>query len=239
MSINSSIEWTQTTWNPVTGCTKISAGCLNCYAERMAKRLKAMGQANYKHGFKVSCHKRMLSVPATWKKPQIVFVNSMGDLFHDDVPDDFIVQVFDVMANLPQHRFQVLTKRAKRLRKMASKLQWTDNIWMGVTVESNTEISRIEHLRNTEAKIRFLSMEPLLSDVPLLNLDGIDWVIVGGESGPGARKMESEWVRSIHKQCQKQKVPFFFKQWGGFQKKKAGRTLDGKTWDEMPKGVKL
>jgi len=235
---HSKIEWTESTWNPVTGCTKISPGCLNCYAERMALRLKAMGQHNYRNGFKVTCHKDSLELPLRWKKPQMIFVNSMSDLFHEDVPVDFIKDIFSTMQCAKQHQYQVLTKRAERLAELSPELPWQKNIWMGVTVESSDYRYRIDYLRYTSAHIKFLSLEPLLDDIGELDLNEIDWVIVGGESGPGARPMKAEWVRNIRKQCLAQKVPFFFKQWGGVNKKKAGRVLDGKTWDKMPAGIK-
>ncbi len=234
MALKSGIEWTQSTWNPVTGCTKISEGCRNCYAERMARRLQAMGQPNYRNGFKLACHPEVLTLPLRWKKPQIVFVNSMSDLFHEEVPLDFIHHVFATMRQARQHTFQVLTKRALRLAELSRRLEWKENIWMGVTVESSACKDRIGALRSTDAPVKFLSMEPLLDDVGDLDLTGIDWVIVGGESGPGARPMQPEWVKGIRDQCLTQEVPFFFKQWGGFNKKKAGRVLDGRTWDEMP-----
>ena len=239
MAINSSIEWTESTWNPVTGCTKISTGCLNCYAEKMAKRLLAMRQPNYVNGFKVTLHPEMLEMPLLWKKPQTIFVNSMSDLFHDDIPDEFIHNVFNVMAKAHWHRFQVLTKRAERLKKLSNKLSWNDNIWMGVTVETSAYKFRIDRLRNTGANIKFLSIEPLLGSLGKLNLENIDWVIAGGESGPFSRPVSPEWIREIRNQCIKNGVPFFFKQWGGFNKKKNGRLLDGKTWDEMPVENKL
>jgi len=234
MALKSGIEWTQSTWNPVTGCTKISEGCRNCYAERMAKRLQAMGQANYRNGFQLACHPEVLSLPLRWKKPQVVFVNSMSDLFHEDVPLDFIQRVFATMRQARQHTFQVLTKRAGRLAELSPQLDWTENVWMGVTVESSAYKDRIDDLRSTTACVKFLSMEPLLDDAGDLDLTSIDWVIAGGESGPGARPMRVEWVRGIRDQCLAQNVPFFFKQWGGVRKKKAGRLLDGRTWDEMP-----
>jgi len=234
MASNSAIEWTQATWNPVTGCTKISAGCLNCYAERMTKRLRAMGQNNYRNGFKVTCHKDTLNLPLEWKKPQMIFVNSMSDLFHKDVPDSFIKQVFGVIEKTPHHIYQILTKRADRLAKLAPELHWPDNLWMGVTVENAYCVSRIDNLRKVPARVRFLSMEPLIGPVDTLDLTGIHWVIVGGESGPGARPMQPEWARSIRDECVSARVPFFFKQWGGVNKKKAGRLLDKKSWDQMP-----
>ncbi len=235
----SGIEWTESTWNPLTGCTKISPGCKHCYAERMAKRLKAMGQPNYVNGFKLTMHEHVLEKPLEWKTPQVVFVNSMSDLFHKDVPLEFIQRVFDVMKRAHWHHFQVLTKRSERLAELSPYLEWTDNIWMGVSVETKDYIYRIDDLRKTGAKIRFLSVEPLLGPLPKMNLKGINWVIVGGESGPGARPLEREWVTGVHDQCLKAKVPFFFKQWGGVQKKKAGRVLEGRTWDEMPVDISL
>ena len=231
---SSRIEWRESTWNPVTGCTKISSGCANCYAERMAKRLKAMGQANYVNGFEVTTHPHVLEHPLNWKKPQVIFVNSMSDLFHEDIPLEFIERVFDVMTRASWHTFQILTKRAERLAEMAPLLNWPDNVWMGVTVENADCAYRIAHLQNVPAAVRFLSMEPLLSRVVDINLANIDWVIVGGESGPGSRPIEERWVRDIRKQCRKANVPFFFKQWGGVNKKKAGRLLDGRVYDEMP-----
>ncbi len=230
----SKIEWTESTWNPVTGCTKISTGCKNCYAERMTKRLHAMGQKNYRNGFKLTCHPQSLDLPLRWKKPQIIFVNSMSDLFHEDVPLDFIQDVFTTMKQAKQHLFQVLTKRAERLIELSPVLDWPENVWMGVTVESHDYKDRIDCLRKTGAGIKFLSLEPLLDDIGELDLFGIDWVIVGGESGPGARPMASDWVRCIRDQCLDQQIPFFFKQWGGIHKKKAGRILDGRTWEQMP-----
>ncbi|NIA07620.1 MAG: DUF5131 family protein [Actinobacteria bacterium] len=238
MGIDSKIEWTESTWNPVTGCTKISSGCLNCYAERMALRLKAMGQKNYRNGFKVTCHPHALDIPLRWKKPQMVFVNSMSDLFHEDVPDHFIFDIFATMRQAQQHQYQLLTKRVERVAELSPELSWLENIWMGVTVEAADYKYRIDYLRYTGAKIKFLSLEPLLDDLGELNLDEIDWVIVGGESGPGARPIEIGWVRNIREQCLADNVPFFFKQWGGINKKKTGRLLDGETWDEMPIGFR-
>lgn len=234
MASNSTIEWTEATWNPVTGCTKISPGCKRCYAERMSHRLQAMGQRNYVNGFSLTVQEHMLEIPLRWKKPQVIFVNSMSDLFHRNVPTDYIRRVFEVMCRAHWHRFQILTKRSERLMTLSPTLPWQSNIWMGVSVESEDYIFRIEHLRQTEAKIKFLSLEPLLGPLPSLNLNQIDWVIVGGESGPGARLMDPLWVTDLRDQCQRQLVPFFFKQWGGFRKKRGGRTLDGRTWDEMP-----
>jgi protein gp37 len=234
MATNSSIEWTESTWNPLTGCTKISPGCKHCYAERMAKRLKAMGQPNYAHGFQLTLHENALEKPLEWKKPQVVFVNSMSDLFHKDVPIEFILEVFDVMRRAHWHTFQVLTKRAERLEEVNTQIDWPDNVWMGVSVENSDYMFRIDHLRRTNAKTKFLSLEPLLGPLPNLNLNGIKWAIVGGESGPGARPVMQEWVTQIRDQCLVAKVPFFFKQWGGVHKKRAGRELQGRTWDEMP-----
>ena len=231
---SSKIEWTDFSWNPVTGCTKISPGCKNCYAERMAKRLLAMGQPNYVNGFALTLQPHMLEAPLMMKKPRMIFVNSMSDLFHKDVPFSYIEDVFDVMRRASWHIFQVLTKRDERLAELANSLCWPKNVWMGVSVESQEYVGRIDSLRHTPAQIKFLSMEPLLSSVGTVDLSNIDWVIVGGESGPRARPMEAEWVREIHSQCIKSHTPFFFKQWGGVRKKKAGRLLDGSTWDEMP-----
>lgn len=234
MAHNSSIEWTESTWNPVTGCTKISPGCKNCYAERMAKRLHAMGQENYRNSFDVTLHEHVVKKPVDWKKPQTIFVNSMSDLFHEAVPLEFISKIFNAMNTALQHRFQVLTKRSERLNELDSNFKWTDNIWMGVSIESDKYLSRIDNLRGTGAKIKFLSLEPLLGPLPEMDLSEIDWVIVGGESGPRSRSMEKEWVLDIRDQCLKAKVPFFFKQWGGFSKKKNGRLLEGEIWDQMP-----
>lgn len=230
----SSIEWTELTWNPTTGCDKVSAGCKSCYAETMTKRLKAMGQEKYSHGFNLRIHPNALNIPSTWKSSKTVFVNSMSDLFHQETPLEFIRDVFDVMNSYPQHIFQVLTKRSERLFEVNQQLNWTNNIWMGVSVEDQRVVHRIDLLRRCGAKIRFLSLEPLIGPLPNLDLTGIHWVIVGGESGFKARKMEKTWVLDIKNQCQEAKVPFFFKQWGGINKKAAGRELDGKTYDEMP-----
>jgi protein gp37 len=230
------IEWTEVTWNPVTGCSKISEGCRHCYAERMAARLKAMGQPRYRNGFRVTLQPDIVELPLKWKKPRVVFVNSMGDLFHSKVPLDYIALVFRTMARSPKHIFQVLTKRAGRAAKLSSSLPWPRNVWLGVTVESARHLDRLEHLRMTPAAVRFISFEPLLGEMPCLELYGIDWVIVGGESGPGARPMNVEWVRDIRDTSVREGVPFFFKQWGGVRKKKRGRILDGKEWNEMPFG---
>ncbi|MCG3152743.1 MAG: hypothetical protein GEEBNDBF_02046 [bacterium] len=235
MADHSPIEWTDATWNPVTGCTKISPGCQFCYAERLAKRLRAMGNPNYANGFELQLQEHMLDIPLRWKQPRTIFVNSMSDLFHKDIPLEYIQRVFGVMNRASQHRFQVLTKRADRLAKLAGELQWTANIWMGVSVESAAYIPRVLELQTVPAAVRFLSLEPLLGPLPALPLTGIDWVIVGGESGPGARPMDQSWVVDIKRQCGKAKVPFFFKQWGGVQKHRTGRELDGQTWDAMPK----
>lgn len=231
------IEWTESTWNPITGCTKISSGCKFCYAEIMARRLKAMGQEKYKNGFDLTLHPQTLKEPYLWKKSKMIFVNSMSDLFHKDVPISFIQKIFQVMNENPQHIFQILTKRADVLKDYDSKgwLQWTNNIWMGVTVEDNTVVNRIDLLRDTRAKVKFLSCEPLLTALPNLNLHNIDWVIVGGESGRTPRPMKEEWVLEIQKQCTEQGVAFYFKQWGGTNKKKSGRLLKGRIYSEMPR----
>jgi len=235
MSENTKIEWTETTWNPITGCSKISPGCRLCYAERLTRRLRGMGQTKYAKGFdQIVLHPEVLEEPEKWKKPTVVFVESMGDLLHKDVPEEFILQVFDVMNRCPQHHFQVLTKRSEQLATLSSQVVWTKNIWAGVTVENADYIYRIDDLRNTGAHIKFLSLEPLLGPIPNLNLEGIDWVIVGGESGPGARPMKPEWATDLRDQCIRAQVLFFFKQWGGIKKKKNGRLLEGRTWDEMP-----
>ena len=231
---SSSIEWTQMTWNPTTGCDKISAGCKYCYAEVMTRRLQAMGLEKYQEGFKLKIHEDALDIPYFWKLPKIVFVNSMSDLFHEDVPMEFIKKVFHVMNENPQHTFQVLTKRSEVLLQYHSELNWSDNIWMGVSVENQKVVNRIESLRKTNAKTKFLSCEPLIGPLTDMNLSGIDWVIVGGESGRKPRPMQEDWVVNILNQCREQKVKFFFKQWGGTNKKKAGRTLQNRTWDEMP-----
>ena len=234
MAQNSSIEWTEATWNPVTGCTKVSAGCKHCYAERMATRLRAMGTPQYANGFKLTPQPDMLNVPLHWKKPRTIFVNSMSDMFHKDLPLDYIQRVFDVMNRCPQHTFQVLTKRPEIAAAHAPRLTWSPNIWMGTSVENALVLHRISSLSTIPAHIRFLSLEPLIGPLPRLPLGSIQWVIVGGESGPGARPMEPDWVRQIRKQCLAHSVPFFFKQWGGVQKIRTGRELDGRTWDEMP-----
>lgn len=234
MGQRSSIEWTESTWNPITGCTKISPGCAHCYAERMAKRLKAMGQKNYRNGFNVTIHEDSLKLPLSWKTSQTIFVNSMSDLFHEEIPFDFIYEVFSVIKSAYWHNFQILTKRSKRLSEYASMLPWPENLWMGVTVENGDFVGRVDDLRNINAAVKFLSLEPLIGPVNNLNLENINWVIVGGESGPGSRPIKEEWVRDVLIQCRSWNVPFFFKQWGGVNKKKAGRLLDGKTFDEVP-----
>ena len=234
MSAASAIEWTEATWNPVTGCTKVSPGCRHCYAERMARRLQAMGQPNYVNGFEVTVHEHMLEQPLGWRRPRVVFVNSMSDLFHERVPLAFIRRVFEVMRRASWHTFQVLTKRSERLAEVAPVLDWPGNVWMGVSIENADYTWRADDLRSTGACVKFLSLEPLLGPLPGLDLDGIDWAIVGGESGPKARPMREEWVLDIREQCLSAGVPFFFKQWGGVNKKRAGRTLEGRTWDEMP-----
>jgi len=234
MGVRTSIEWTESTWNPVTGCTQVSPGCKHCYAERMALRLQAMGQPNYVNGFRLTLHERVLELPLGWKRPQMIFVNSMSDLFHEDMPLEFIQKVFDVMRRASWHTFQVLTKRSARLLELNPEIDWPANVWMGVSVENGRYTFRIDHLRRTDAPVKFLSLEPLLGPLPNLDLCGVHWVIVGGESGPGARPIQEEWVLDIRDQCLAARVPFFFKQWGGLHKKRAGRTLDGRTWNEMP-----
>jgi protein gp37 len=234
MATNSPIEWTDATWNPVTGCDKISPGCKHCYAERMARRLKAARNPNYKNGFELTLQPQMLTRPLEWKSPKQIFVNSMSDLFHEDVPLEYIQQVFSVMNEANWHQFQVLTKRAERLEALSSKLKWASHIWMGVSVESEKYLPRIDCLRRTNSYVKFLSLEPLLGPLPKMNLRGIDWAIIGGESGPGARPMDAEWVTDIRDQCLRSNVAFFFKQWGGVFKKRTGRELEGRTWDQKP-----
>lgn len=235
MADNTSIEWTESTWNPVTGCTKVSAGCANCYAERMSRRLQAMGQRNYRNGFEVTTHPHVLELPMTWKQPRRIFVNSMSDLFHEDIPDAFVKSVFDVMKRAHWHTFQVLTKRSNRLASLGANLDWPTNVWAGVSVENAAVLDRVAHLRSVEGPaVKFLSIEPLLGPLENLELDGIDWVIVGGESGPGARPMDIEWVRPIRDACVAEDVPFFFKQWGGTNRKLTGRVLDDELWSESP-----
>ncbi len=246
MSDRSAIEWTEATWNPTTGCDRVSAGCDNCYALALAKRLKAMGASKYQNdgdprtsgpGFDVTLHPDSLDTPHGWKSPRVVFVNSMSDLFHARVPLSFVRQVFEVIADTPQHTYQVLTKRARRLRQLAPKLQWPENLWMGVSVESEAELARVDDLRRVPSAVRFLSCEPLLGPLPGLELDGIHWVIAGGESGPRHRPLDEAWVTDIRDTCQDAGVAFFFKQWGGRTPKAGGRQLAGRTWDEMPQPV--
>ncbi|MFE6478053.1 DUF5131 family protein [Streptomyces rochei] len=243
MSDRSSIEWTEATWNPTTGCDRISSGCDNCYALALSKRLKAMGAPKYQNdgdprtsgpGFDVTLHPESLAIPYGWKSPRTVFVNSMSDLFHARVPLGFVRQVFAVMADTPQHTYQLLTKRARRLRQLAPKLEWPSNVWVGVSVESQAELARVDDLRQVPAAVRFLSCEPLLGPLDGLDLDRIDWVIAGGESGPRHRPLEEAWVTSIRDACQESGVAFFFKQWGGRTPKAGGRVLAGETWDQMP-----
>jgi protein gp37 len=234
MAQGSGIEWTESTWNPITGCTKVSPGCKFCYAERMAERLQAMGQPNYRDGFRLTLQPHMLELPLRWKKPQTIFVNSMSDLFHKDVPLEYLLRVFDVMRRAHWHNFQVLTKRSERLAEIGPEMEWTPNIWMGVSVEHHDYRFRIDHLRSTGAMLKFLSLEPLLGPLPHLDLRRIDWVIVGGESGSSARPMDAKWAIDLRDQCRAAKVKFFFKQWGGKNKKRAGRLLEGRTWDQRP-----
>ena len=235
MAQTSNIEWTEATWNPVTGCTKVSPGCKFCYAERMAKRLRAMGTDRYRDGFRLTLQPDILDAPLRWRKPRVIFVNSMSDLFHPGVPDEFVGRVFEVMKAVPRHTFQVLTKRPERVAALRDELPWPANVWIGASVESSDYGWRSERLAEVNAAaVRFLSVEPLLGPVPDLPLENIDWVIAGGESGPGARPMEPGWVRAVRDRCEARAVPFFFKQWGGVNKKRTGRELDGRTWDEMP-----
>ena len=234
MANKSTIEWTEMTWNPVTGCTKVSQGCKHCYAERMAKRLTAMGAERYRNGFSVTLHPDLVDIPRGWRLPRVVFVNSMSDLFHDDIPLAYIQRVFATMRDCPRHTFQVLTKRSERLAKLAPHLPWPENVWMGVSVEDARVLHRVADLQSVQAKVRFLSLEPLIGPLESLPLDGIHWVIVGGESGPQARPMRKEWVKDILRQCRAAKVPFFFKQWGGTRKDLTGRELNGRTYSEMP-----
>lgn len=234
MASRSEIEWTENTWNPVTGCDKISSGCKNCYAERMAMRLKAMGSPNYQNGFGLKIHPHVLNAPLAWKKPRTIFVNSMSDLFHEKVSLEFILKVFEVMEMASHHQFQILTKRSERLAELNPFLNWPPNVWMGVSIENQDFLCRLDDLKKTGAYIKFLSLEPLLGPLKNINLRGVDWVIAGGESGPKARPVKTHWVTEIRNQCNQSKVPFFFKQWGGVNKKKAGRLLEGRIWDEMP-----
>jgi protein gp37 len=231
---SSNIEWTDSTWNPVTGCTKISPGCKHCYAETFAERFRGVSGHPFEQGFDLRLWSERLELPLKWKQPRTIFVNSMSDLFHEKVPADFIFRVFETMQAAHWHEFQILTKRSDRLKRLARLLPWPTNVWMGVSVESPKYLFRIDDLRDVPAAVRFLSIEPLLEEIPLLDLDDIDWVIVGGESGPKCRPMDARWVRLIRHECKVQGVPFFFKQWGGTRKKLTGRVLDGRTWDEMP-----
>lgn len=237
MATNSKIEWTQMTWNPVTGCSKVSQGCKYCYAERLAQRLQAMGNKRYPNGFKVTLHADLIELPFRWKEPSIIFVNSMSDLFHEKIPLDFIRRVFNTMERCPQHIFQILTKRSMRLKALAEELPWPSNVWMGVSVEDIRVLNRIYDLQHVPAHIRFLSCEPLIGPLNNLPLEGIRWVIVGGESGPKARPMKEEWVQSILRQCHGSGIPFFFKQWGGVRKDLNGRELNGRTYDELPRST--
>lgn len=239
MGTGTHIEWTDATWNPVTGCTKVSQGCKHCYAERMAKRLQAMGAPNYSQGFRVTLHPDMLEKPHRWKQPRRIFVNSMSDLFHPDVPDAFIQDVFRVMVDTPRHTYQVLTKRPERLAHMGDVLPFSSNIWCGTSVESTAVLERVKSLQATPSPVRFLSCEPLLGPLPDLPLDGIHWVILGGESGPKSRPMDIAWARDIRDQCLEAGIAFFFKQWGGVQRTQAGRLLDGRTWDEFPREYRV
>jgi len=234
MAASSTIEWTESTWNPMTGCTKISDGCKYCYAEKIAKRLQGTGHPNYLNGFTFTIHENMLNVPLHWIKSRIIFVNSMSDIFHEYAPVSFIKKVFNIMRSANWHIFQILTKRSERLFELDRCLRWAPNIWMGVTVENQNYAYRIDHLRETGALTKFISLEPLLGPIQNLNLNGIHWVILGGESGPNARPIKRAWVENVRDQCVESGVPFFFKQWGGFNKKKAGRLLCGRIWDEMP-----
>lgn len=234
MGDKSAIEWTDATWNPVTGCSKVSPGCKNCYAERLAARLKGMGNPRYSNGFNLTVHDDQLTLPLRWKQPKKIFVNSMSDLFHEDVPDEFILKAFEIMEKAHWHLFQILTKRAERLAKIAPRLPWPSNIWQGVSIENADYSWRVQHLRRVPAKVRFLSVEPLLGPIPDLPLTGISWVIVGGESGPNYREVEINWVRDIRDQCLRTNVPFFFKQWGGLTSKAGGRYLDRRVWSQMP-----
>lgn len=235
MADKSLIEWTNATWNPVTGCDKVSSGCKNCYAEKMAKRLQLMGQPNYKNGFKLTLQPATLDIPLKWKTPRLIFVNSMSDLFHEDVPFDYILKVFQVMNQASWHVFQILTKRHERLLELSKNLPWSENIWMGVSVESQTYVKRVDYLRQTNAFTKFLSIEPLIGEINKIDLDGIDWVIVGGESGPKARELKEEWVTKLRDICNVADVPFFFKQWGGTRKHKTGRELQGRLHNDMPR----
>jgi len=237
MARKSTIEWTEASWNPITGCTKCSLGCLHCYAERMAHRLQAMGNKRYKNGFNVTIHRDIFELPLSWKKSRMIFVNSMSDLFHEDVPDSTILELIHVMKTAHWHTFQVLTKRAERLVELSKKIEWPQNIWIGVTIESYRYLERLELLKEISSSIRFVSFEPLIERIGYIDLEGIDWIIVGGESGPEARFMDPLWVKDLRDQAILSQTAFFFKQWGGTKKKKNGRILDGTTWDEMPERI--
>jgi protein gp37 len=234
MSRSMGMSWSDESWNPTTGCSKISPGCAHCWAERMARRLQGMGQPRYACGFKVTTHEDLLEQPSHWIKPRLVYVSFMGDLFHDDVPEEFIARVFDVMAHAPRHRFHLLTKRAERLVALSPRLPCSANVWAGVSVEDAARAYRLDQLRQTGAAVKYVSLEPLLGPIDDLDLSGIDWVILGGESGVGARPMHIDWVRSVRDQCQAAGVPFYFKQWGGVRRKETGRILDGREWLERP-----
>ncbi len=234
MSQGSAIEWTDATWNPVTGCTKVSPGCDHCYAQTFAERFRGVPGHPYEQGFDLTLRHERIDAPLNWRKPQNIFVNSMSDLFHVDVPDEFIIRVFETMRSAHWHQFQLLTKRAERLERLSKRLKFAPNIWVGVSVESPKYYWRIRHLQKIPAAVRFLSCEPLLAALPDIPLRGIDWLIVGGESGHGARPIRVTWVRDIRAQCKRNSVPFFFKQWGGVNKKRTGRLLDGRTYDGVP-----
>lgn len=234
MSGKSKIEWTESTWNPVTGCSPMSAGCQHCYAARFAKRLQAMGNPRYKNAFEVTVHDDLISLPLSWKKPQMIFANSMSDLFHEKVSDDVIKRIFTTMNSTPQHTYQILTKRAERLMQLSPELTWSNNIWMGVSIENEDVVFRADLLRETDAHIKFISAEPLLSSLDKLSLKGIDWLIVGGESGPGSRPMLEDWVLALKAKAEDTGTAFFFKQWGGTNKKKAGSLLQGKSYKAYP-----
>ncbi len=234
MATKSRIEWTESTWNPITGCTKVSPGCKNCYAERMALRLKAMGVKNYKNGFDLTMHEELIELPLSWKKPQMIFVNSMSDLFHQDVTDEFIFALVETMRKSPWHKYQILTKRAERLEEISSRLSWPDNVWVGITVESEAYTYRINHLNKVQSSVRFISFEPLLSRIWNVDLSSIDWAIIGGESGPNSRPIEKEWILRLKEICERDHTAFYFKQWGGKNKKKTGNLLDGIKYLEFP-----
>jgi len=237
MSVSSKIEWTEATWNPITGCTKCSAGCQHCYAATLAKRLKAMGNVRYKNGFDVTIHKDLFLRPLEWKKPKMIFVNSMSDIFHEEISDEDILELFSIMNKASWHTFQVLTKRPERLSNLSPQINWTPNIWMGVTVENAASLFRVELLKRCGAKIKFISAEPLLESIAQINLTGIDWLIVGGESGAGCRPLNKQWIIELRDKAKDNQVPFFFKQWGGFHHNQAGSLLEGKEYKEFPNYV--